>query len=436
MATAFSSLKGRLFLLLFLALLCLALPLAFLSAREAEKAASEDLRRALVARLYLLREEGPGEPLEEALLLELFRLAQVFGGGTGFVVGREGVAFTEVPPPPLPPDLEAALAQGRVYQGVWRGVLFVALPTEGGGFGLAVPLEGASGLGRRLFLLYATWGGGVLLLVFLLAASGLAWALRPLGRLASLLAARPPEDLSPLPDPGLEELRPLVEALNRRLAQVGQLLGELAEKGEAARRFARHASHELRTPLTALKGYLEVLRRAPEPRALEGAWREAERMETLLSGLLRLSRLEATPLRPQALDLRAFLAERGVAVEGEGVVWADPELLALAVENVLENAHRHGRPPVRAEVRREGEGVWLWLWDSGPGFPEGLLPRVMEPFVHGGKGTGLGLALVAAVARAHGGKAVAENREGAGVGLFLPLASLKVPPGAPFGEGG
>jgi len=80
--------------------------------------------------------------------------------------------------------------------------------------------------------------------------------------------------------------------------------------------------------------------------------------------------------------------------------------------------------------------VWLWLVDSGPGFPEGLLERALEPFVHGGEGTGLGLALVAAVARLHGGRARVENRGGAAVGLFLPLASLKVSPGVPFREGG
>ncbi|MCX7849303.1 HAMP domain-containing sensor histidine kinase [Thermus sp.] len=434
MATAFSSLRGRLFALLFLALLLLALPLAFLSAQEARRAASEDLRRALYTRLYLLREEGPREA--EALLLELFRLAQVYGGGTGFVVRGEGVAFTEEPPPPLPPGLREALAAGRAYQGVWQGALYVALPGAGGGFGLAVPLEGAAGLGRRLLLLYATWGGGVFLLVFLLAALGFAWALRPLSALARSLAARSPQDLSPLPEPRVAELKPVVEALNGLLARVEGLLGELGEKEAAARRFARHASHELRTPLTALKGYLEVLRRAPEPRALEGAWRQAERMERLLQGLLRLSRLEAAHLRPEPLDLRAFLAERGVAVEGEGVVLADPELLALAVENVLENARRHGSPPVRAQLLPEGEGVWLWLVDSGPGFPQDLLPRALEPFVHGGEGTGLGLALVAAVARVHGGKAAVANRAGAAVGLYLPLASLKLSPGAPFGGEG
>lgn len=434
MATAFSSLRARLFALLLLALLLLLLPLAWLSAKEAERAASEDLRRALYTRLFLLKEEGPRE--EEALLLELFRLSQLFGGGVGFVVREEEARFTELAPWALPPELLQALREGRPYQGVWRGELYVALPGEGLGFGLAVPLEGASGLGRRLLFLYATWGGGLLLLVFLLAALALSWLLGPLRRLERGLRERSPEDLSPLPDPGLAELRPVASALNALFRRVAGLLGELSEKERAARRFAHHASHELRNPLAALKGFLEVLRRRPEPRALEGALREAGRMEALLAGLLRLSRLEAHPLSPRPLDLRAFLEERGVAVEGEGVVPADPELLALAVENVLENARLHGQPPVRARLVREGEGVWLWLVDSGPGFPEDLLPRVLEPFVHGGKGTGLGLALVAAVARAHGGRARAENRGGAAVGLFLPLASLKVFPGAPFGEEG
>ena len=82
------------------------------------------------------------------------------------------------------------------------------------------------------------------------------------------------------------------------------------------------------------------------------------------------------------------------------------------------------------------KGVWVWLVDAGPGFPEDLLPRVLEPFVHGGKGTGLGLALVAAVARAHGGRVGVEDRGGAGGGPYVALAPLKVSPGVPFGEGG
>jgi len=217
MATAFSSLRARLFALLGLALLLLPVPLALVSVKEAEKAAAEDLERAIFSRLFLLKEEGPKE---EALLLELFRLSQTYGGGVGFVVRGEEVRFTELQDWPLPEPLLLALREGRPYQGVWRGVLHVALPEEGGGFGLAVPLEGVSGLGRWLLYRYATLGGGLFLLVFLLAYLALTWALRPLSRLEALLQARSPEDLSPLPEPPLSELKPVVEALNALLSRV------------------------------------------------------------------------------------------------------------------------------------------------------------------------------------------------------------------------
>lgn len=423
MATGLSSLRLRLFLLLLLALLLLALPLAGLAQREAQRAVLEDLRGALLARLFLLKEEAPAG--EEAILAELLRLAQTFGGGIGFYWTGQEARFTQLDPIPLPPDLPQTLAQGRAWEGVYRGYLTVALPLEGGrGLGLALPLEGVAGLGQRLTRLFLGLGGGLLLLVSLLGGMGLAWTLRPLEELARGLEARTPEDLSPLPPPPLAELRPVVAALNRLFARVRELLEELSEREALARRFAHHASHELRTPLTALKGYLEVLARRPDPRALEGALREAGRMEALLRRLLRLARLEAQPLAREALDLRAFLAGYGVPLEGEARVLADPEVLALAVENILENAERHGRPPVRAFLEPEGEGVWLWLVDAGPGFPEEILPRALEPFVHGGKGLGLGLALVAAVARAHGGRVRLLNRGGAGVGLWLPLAPL------------
>lgn len=433
MATGFRTLRARLLFLLLLSLLLLLLPLALLTAKEAERAASEDLRRALLARLFLLKEEGLEG--EEALLLELLRLAQTFGGGVGFVVG-EGVRFTDLSPPPLPEAIFQALREGRSYQGVHAGGVVVALPRGEGGFGLWVPLEGVAGLRGRLLLLWATWGSGVLLLVFLLGAWGLRLALRPLDALAGELSARSPEDLKPLPPPKVAELRPVVKALNRLFREVDRLLKELSEKEALARRFAQHASHELRTPLTALKGHLEILKRHPEPRALEGALRALERMERVMGGLLRLARLEADPPRRVPLDLKAFLEGFGLEVEGEGRALADPDLLALAVENILENARRHGALPVRAFLEEGEGGVWVRLLDSGPGFPESLLPQALQPFAHGGRGTGLGLALVAAVARAHGGRAVVENRGGALVGLYLPLGSLKEAPGAPFGGEG
>ncbi len=406
-------------MVLFLALMGLAFTLGALSLAEAGRAVREDLEGALFARLSLLREEGVS-------LEELFRLAQSFGGGVGFIVRGQEVVYTDLAPHTLPSALLQALAQGEAYRGLEGGWLLVALPTAEGGFGLMVSLEGVRNLPARLLLLYLTYGGGLLFGFYLASAFLLLRALAPLYRLEKEVARRSPLDLSPLPVPSLPELRPIVLALNRLFAELEEALGQ-------AQRFAYHASHELRTPLAALKGYLEVLKRVQEPRALKGAVQEAHRMEMILNGLLQLARLEGRPLRLEPVDLGAFFREQGQAPQGEGVVLADREALEMAVQNLLENARRHGAEPVRVRLLEEGGGVWIWVEDQGPGFPEGLLARAFEPFVHGGKGLGLGLALVALVARRHGGRVRAENLpSGARVGLWLPSASLKLPPDAGF----
>lgn len=413
------TLRARVLLILLLALMGLAFTLGALSLEEARRAVREDLEKALFARLSLLREEGVS-------LEELFRVAQSFGGGVGFVVRGKEVTYTDLAPHTLPPGLLQALAQGEAYHGLEGGWLFVALPLEGGGFGLMVSLEGVRNLPGRLLFLYLTYGGISLVGFYLTAGFVLLKALAPLYRLEREVARRSPLELSPLPVPFLPELRPVVLALNRLFAELGEALSQ-------AQRFAYHASHELRTPLAALKGYLEVLERVQEPRALEGALREARRMEAILSGLLQLARLEGRPLRLERIDLGVFFHGKGLAPEGEGVVWADREALEMAVDNLLENARFHGAEPIRVRLLREGGGVWIWVEDGGPGFPEEVLERAFEPFVHGGRGLGLGLALVALVARRHGGKVRAENLfPGARVGLWLPSASLKLPPAAPL----
>jgi two-component system sensor histidine kinase TctE len=207
---------------------------------------------------------------------------------------------------------------------------------------------------------------------------------------------------------------------------LSQAFERMKEQEQAARRFAYGASHELRNPLTALRGYLEVLQRRPdEPRALEGAVREAQRMEGLLGGLLTLARLEGrSRLQAEPIDLAALLRERyGLRVEGEATVRAELALLTLALDNLCQNAREHGGLPLEARLVPQEGGVWLYLDDHGPGFPEALLPKVFEPFVKGQEGgIGLGLALVEAVARVHGGQVKAENRPegGARVGMWFP----------------
>ena len=94
-------------------------------------------------------------------------------------------------------------------------------------------------------------------------------------------------------------------------------------------------------------------------------------------------------------------------------VRGDPRLLRRLIRNLLENARRHGKPPVRVEVRSQGELAVLNVMDSGAGIPEAERERVFLPFHRLGtdmQGAGLGLALVRQIARLHGGDAVVAPR--------------------------
>ena len=95
------------------------------------------------------------------------------------------------------------------------------------------------------------------------------------------------------------------------------------------------------------------------------------------------------------------------------IVRGDPRLLRRLTRNLLENAARHGEPPLRVEVRAENETAVLSVMDAGAGVPEGERERVFQPFHRlgaDGKGAGLGLALVRQIARLHGGEAAVAPR--------------------------
>jgi len=115
------------------------------------------------------------------------------------------------------------------------------------------------------------------------------------------------------------------------------------------------------------------------------------------------------------VDLLALAAEEGAryddcAVEGEAlIVRGERRLLGRMIRNLLDNAVRHGKPPVRVTVRGEGRDVILEVADGGEGVPEGEREQVFSPFhrlAGDGKGAGLGLTLVRQIARLHGGDAV------------------------------
>ena len=280
----------------------------------------------------------------------------------------------------------------------------------------------------------------VLLPLGVLAAWGMAYALlgrglRPLAGMTrrALELAEARDWTEPLPEPpAKDEVWALARAVNGLLAALSEVI-------ESERRFTQDAAHALRTPLAVLLGRLE--------RALEGAQgplleellearKGLERLLVLVERLLALARTEAGGLerRPLALDALAF--EEAEALRPlftslaldlpEEPLWilGDEAALRAALRALLENAASHGGGRVSLRVYTGGKEAWVEVADEGPGLPPGALPHLFERFWRGPQSpsSGLGLALVAAVARWHGGRVQAQNQtKGALFRLRLPL---------------
>jgi signal transduction histidine kinase len=219
-----------------------------------------------------------------------------------------------------------------------------------------------------------------------------------------------------------------------RLAQVfNRSAGRIEELVNAHRMLLANASHELRTPLARIRLGLELFGETHDPKYKRQVEDNIAELDGLIDEILLASRLEANPVLPaiEAIDLLALAAEEcsrydGCRLDGEALtVRGDARLLRRVLRNLLENAKRHGAPPVRAELRRNGAQAVFEVIDAGPGVPEAERERVFAPFHRlGADGTGLGLSLVRQIARLHGGDAVVAPRTGA-PGCFrvvLPVA--------------
>ena len=256
--------------------------------------------------------------------------------------------------------------------------------------------------------------------------------LRPLRRLRDLassvardedLGRRMPADRRP------SELRSVATSINAMLARLGRSAAARERATDATRRFAADAGHELRTPLTSVLTTLSALRRhpdaPPERRAamLDDALAEHRRLVDLLDGLQALARGDAAPPEQADVDFATLveaavesLRERhpGVTVSlagGDGATVRGWEPgLRLLVDNLLENAARHGRPEgrVSVEVVTATGRVEVHVDDDGPGVDAEDRARIFSPFVRAHAaddrpGSGLGLALVASQVEQHGG---------------------------------
>jgi two-component system, OmpR family, sensor kinase len=223
----------------------------------------------------------------------------------------------------------------------------------------------------------------------------------------------------------------LNHSLKQQRAAETQMLGFMAA-----------ATHELRTPLTTVRGWAELHRVSGKPElaglALSRIEQEADRMNTLVDQLLELTSLDLNrSLRREQVDLRGIAAEvaadmsvlapdRAITLDApeEVVIEGDETLLRQVVRNLVSNALKHTDTPVSVAVRRDR----LSVTDQGPGMTPEVADRIFDRFFRAEKsegGTGLGLALVRAVVRAHGGEvAVATDPDaGSTFTVFLPTVS-------------
>ena len=225
-----------------------------------------------------------------------------------------------------------------------------------------------------------------------------------------------------VPEPRTEdEIGDLARVLNDMLDRIE---GGVAKQ----RQFVADASHELRTPLAAIRAAAEIqestdLQRSKE--LAEGIQAEVDRMDGLVDDLLALARLDESDRTGWELfDLAAVSTDlalrRTLSLEvrsaATGPVWVHGRRRdwERVVDNLVANADRHGASSVEVETRIEGDRAVLRVTDDGPGIPEADRERVFERFTRldearSPSGFGLGLAIVRAVARSHGGDAVVDD---------------------------
>ena len=304
--------------------------------------------------------------------------------------------------------------------------------------------------------------GGVALLVIGVVGSGFGWlmaerALRPVHGITATArrvaagagAQRGLHERIALAGPR-DEIKELADTFD-------DMLERLDRSFDGQRRFVANASHELRTPLAINRALVEVA--VTRPGASEDARRLGEsllavnsRHERLIDGLLTLAESEQAVSERSTVDLADVgghvldqVAAAGLTVHRRlepAVTAGDPILLERLTQNLVENAARYNEPSgwLSVHTGHSGGSAWLSVTNTGPAVAGYELETIFEPFRRLGtertgsgaeRGFGLGLSIVRAVARAHGGEVWALSRPGGGlcVTVRLPAAPADAPAG-------
>jgi two-component system, OmpR family, sensor kinase len=248
-----------------------------------------------------------------------------------------------------------------------------------------------------------------------------------------------------------------LEGRKDELAVLARDFDAMADRLRANRaaitRLLRDISHELRSPLARMRVAVGLARQptGDAGRQMERLEREIERLDSLISQVLKLARLHGSDahFEREEFDMDEVIeqvvrdanyegAVKGCSVRLCGAAHAkingNRELLGSAIENVLRNAVRYSPKdtPVEVCIERPAGALWIVIRDRGPGVPPGDLERIFEPFYRVAEsrdrdsgGEGIGLAITSEVMKAHGGSATANNRQGGGLEVILRLGDRR-----------
>jgi len=375
----------------------------------------------------------------------------------GVVLSR--VALSDASAEPKLPEHMVLLPEGRFFStrsvsgsGRWRAYAGPAEHLAGDTVLVAVPLTEVTVSLHRLVLIEAAAAG--VLLAILAAGSWLILrrGLRPLEQMATSARSITAGALSQrvAPSDGRTEVGQLGLALNTMLGELESAFAEREATEQRLRQFLADASHELRTPLTSIQGFAELFRLGAQsehvdlPVIMRRIEAESARMKTLVEDLLLLARLDQPrPSDRSPVDLAVLAADAcsdAVAASPDRpVTLVAPEPVVLvgdeghlrqAVANLVTNAIRHTPAGTAVEVGAhlaDGHAT-VAVRDHGPGLDGEALAHAFDRFWQAdrarvGTGAGLGLSIVAGIAREHGGVATAANADGGGAlfTLRLPL---------------
>lgn len=402
----------------------------FLAAGAGMTEIMEQTQRTTLAGFRLLDPQGTVIGGSEEVGLSLAHVGEVQEALAGRYASVMRVRLTNRDPPPL-----YSISRGTSVR------VFVAMPVE-----LYGRVAGAIYMSRTpnniLKHLYDERGK-----VALAAAAVLATTLL-IGWLFARTVSRPMHELIDrtrrIAAGEREAIRPLGHHGTREMALLGDAFLDMALKlqarSDALRSFATHVSHELKSPLTSIQGAAELLRDSGDEMSPEERRRfsqnivaDARRLAGLVRHLLELAQAETVAAgdASASLDeaLRLVVPPKGLAISGErhgARLRMSAQNLAIVVGNFAENSRQHGASRLTIDARPADGEVAVTFADDGEGIAPGDRDRVFDPFFTTRReegGTGVGLSIVAALVKAHGGAVrVAEAPAGACFELRLPAA--------------